>query len=63
MPIVRMDGFTLEGEGVELFKDSFRKLLSQKWNSFEKQFIRKSVFQKHKAKTIAPEKQSVVSQK
>jgi len=27
--LVRMDGFKLEGEGGELFKEDFRKLLKQ----------------------------------
>jgi len=29
MPIVRMDGFKLEGGGGEFFKEGFHKLLSQ----------------------------------
>ena len=56
-----MDDFKLEGG--ELFKEDFRKLLSQEWNYLEKQMIKNSVCQKLKEKTTAPEKQSVVSQK
>jgi len=43
-----MDGFKLEGG--ELFKESFRKLLSQEWNYLKKQLIRNSVCQINKQK-------------
>ena len=58
MPIVRMDGFKLEGG--ELFKEDFRKLLKQEWIYLKKQLIRNSVYQKQQTKTAEPEKQSVV---
>ena len=61
MPIVRMDGFKLEGG--EWFKEGFRKLLSLEWNYFEKQLIRKSVCQNTKQKAQHQKKQSIVSQK
>ena len=56
---VRMDGFKLEGG--ELFKEGFRKILSQEWNYLKKQLIRNPVCQKQQEKTTVPEKQSVVS--
>jgi len=46
-----------------LFKEGFRKLLSQEWNYLKKKMIKNSVCQKFKIKATAPEKQSVVSHK
>ena len=43
-----MDGFKLEGG--ELFKEGFRKLLSQEWNSLKKKVIKNSVCQNSKQK-------------
>ena len=48
MPIVRKDGFKLEGG--EWFKKGFRKLLSLERNYFENILIKKLVFQNTKQK-------------
>jgi len=56
-----MNGFKLEGG--ELFKEGFRKLLSQEWNSLKKTIDKEFSLPKQQAKTTVPEKQSVVSQK
>jgi len=45
---VRIYRFKLEGG--ELFKESFRNLLSLEWNYFVKTLIEKSVFQNTKLK-------------
>ena len=54
MSIVRMDCFKLEG--AELFKEGFRKLLSQEWKFLQETNDKKFSLPKHKAKTTAPEK-------
>jgi len=43
-----MDGFKLEG--VELFKEDFRKLLKQEWIYLRKLLIRNSVYQNQQTK-------------
>ena len=58
---VRIDGFKLEGG--ELFKEGFRKLLSQEWNSLKKTIDKEFSLPKKQAKAAVPEKQSVASHK
>ena len=60
MPIVKMYGFKLKGEGGEWFKEGFRKLFSLEWNSFKKTWFRIQFAKNTKQFSTAPEKQSVV---
>ena len=54
MPIVRIDGFKLEGG--ELFKENFRKLLKQEWIYLKKQLIQKFSSPKQQAKAAELQK-------